>query len=268
VTHRTAALLLSLATVTVVAGCAGGEVEALAPAAPPVERPAPGPLWAYLERVDPGQATRAHEEKMRACMADAELLYWPDDPNNELTQDTLPIAREWGYGGLSLQPATAAQQNAAYVRTLSEQGRRTYDAALDACAIPPVEAPAALWPEDPDFADLHADLEDWVLAVIDDPRVHEADEPWSECMAAAGHDVGSPDEAEEQAAAAAGAGLFSDPEVQEAEIALAVADLTCRDSTGYTVANRAAWDLVQQEFVDAHREQLDALVEAHALDRS
>ena len=262
--HRTA-LLLALAAATLVAGCAQATAEVLPPAVPPVERPVPGPLWAYLDQVDARLATQVNEERTRTCVADAGFTYWPDDPNNELTQDTLPFARRWGYGGLSIPAATSADHNAAYVRTLSPQDRERYDATLAACSVAPVEAPAEDWQVDPDFADLHADLEAWVLAVIDDPRVHVADAAWSACMADAGHDVGSPDGAEDQAAAATEGGVFPTPEVQDAEIALAVADLTCRASTGYEESTRAAWHAVQQEFVDAHRGQLDALVAAHGL---
>ena len=84
-------------------------------------------------------------------------------------------------------------------------------------------------------------------------------------MSEAGYDAASPDQAELQAATAATRSLPDDPEVQEAEIALAVADLTCRGSTGYTESTRAAWNILQQEFVDAHRDQLDALVASHSL---
>ena len=207
-----------------------------------------------------------NEERTRACVADAGFMYWPDDPNHELTQDTLAFARAWGYGGLSISTVSTEELNAAFVRTLSGPDRERYDAALAACATDEVEEPAQAWEDDPDFAELSAQYIDWVLAIVDDPRVHVADEPWSACMAEAGYDVGSPDEAEEQAAAATVGGTFPDPpEVQQAEIALAVADLTCRASTGYTEATRAAWHAAEQEFVDAHRDQLEALVAAHSL---
>jgi hypothetical protein len=192
-------------------------------------------------------------------------MYWPDDLNHELTQDTLPFARAWGYGGLSIPTASTAELNAAFVRSLSGADRERYDAALADCATGDVEEPAKGWQDDPDFAGLDEAYVEWALGSVDDPRVHVADEPWSACMTEAGYDVGSPDEAEEQAAAATDGGTFPGPEVQQAEIALAVADLTCRASTGYTEATRAAWHAVEQEFVDAHRDQLEALVAAHGL---
>ncbi|GEK23247.1 hypothetical protein [Cellulomonas xylanilytica] len=265
--HRTA-LLWALAGGTLLAGCAESTTETLPPAVPPVERPAPGPLSAYLEQVDAGSMARIDEDRTRACVADAGFLYWPDDPHNELSQDTLPFARAWGYGGLSISVPTAAEQNTAYAGTLSPQDRERYEAVLDGCATAPVLEPAQDWASDPDFAGLHADYEEWIFAAIDDPRVHAGDAAWSACMSEAGHDVATPDEAELQASAATHGGnvLFTDdPEVQAAEIALAVADLTCRDSTGYRETTRAAWHTLQQEFVDAHREQLEALVDAHAL---
>ncbi|GEL98780.1 hypothetical protein [Cellulomonas terrae] len=272
--HRTA-LLWALAAGTLLAGCAESTTQTLPPAVPPVELPAPGPLTAYLQQVDARSVARITEDRTRACVADAGFLYWPDDPHNEISQDTLPFARAWGYGGLSLSVPTAAEQNAAYAETLSPQDHERYAAVLDGCATAPVlepaqyvEEPAQDWASDPQFAGLHADYEQWIVAAVDDPRVHAADAAWSACMSEAGHDVASPDEAEQQASAATRGGnvLFTDdPEVQEAEIALAVADLTCRDSTGYTESTRAAWHTLQQEFVDAHRDQLEALVATHGL---
>ena len=155
-----------------------------------------------------------------------------------------------------------AQRCYQIARTVSGADRERYEAVLDACATAPAQEPAQDWASDPTFADLHADYEEWIFASLDDPRVHAGDAAWSACMAEAGHDVATPDEAELQASAAV-TFITDDPEVQEAEIALAVADLTCRDSTGYTETTRAAWHTLQQEFVDAHRDQLEALVAAH-----
>lgn len=262
--HRTA-LLWALAVGTLLAGCAGSTTETLPPAVPPVELPDPGPLSAYLEQVDAQSVARIDEDRTRSCVADAGFLYWPDDPHNQISQDTLPFARAWGYGGESISVPTSVEQNTAYAGTLSPQDRERYEAALDACATAPVAAPAQDWAADPRFADLHADYEEWIFATIDDPRVHAGDAAWSACMSEADYDVESPDEAELQASAAATRSLVDDPEVQEAEIALAVADLTCRDATGYEETTRAAWHTLQQEFVDAHHEQLEALVAAHAL---
>ncbi|WP_456825286.1 hypothetical protein [Cellulomonas sp. P5_E12] len=263
--HRTA-LVVALAVTSLVAGCGQPAPEAVPPAVPPVERPAPGPLWTYLDQVDVSAARRVNEERTRACVADAGFMYWPDDPNHELMQDTLPFARAWGYGGLSISPVSTADLNAAFVRSLSGPDRERYEAALAGCASADVEESARAWQDDPEFADLHAELIGWALASVDDPRVHAADEPWSACMDEAGYDVGSPDDAEQQASAATNDGTFPDPEeVQQAEIALAVADLTCRASTGYDEATTAAWHVLQQEFVDAHRGQLETLVAAHAL---
>ena len=105
---------------------------------------------------------------------------------------------------------TTAELNAAFVRTLSGPDRDRYDAALADCAPADVEEPAQSWRADPAFADLDVEISSWVLATVDDPRVHVADASWSACMAEAGYDVGSPDEAEEQAAAATRGGTFSD----------------------------------------------------------
>ena len=43
--------------------------------------------------------------------------------------------------------------------------------------------------------------------------------------------------------------------------ALATADYTCRETSGYLAAYRAAWVRAQQEFYDTHKEDVDAYVE-------
>lgn len=45
------------------------------------------------------------------------------------------------------------------------------------------------------------------------------------------------------------------------EVALATADYTCRETSGYLAAYRAAWVRAQQEFYDTHKEDVDAYVE-------
>jgi hypothetical protein len=114
-----------------------------------------------------------------------------------------------------------------------------------------------------------------------DPAVMAAAAEWSECMADAGHPgYASPPDAEQVAWGAWIAfneGIAADPtlgvvgpeggiagegDLAEREASLATADWDCRAATGYDAAWSAARDRLQQEYVDAHRAELDAWVEA------
>lgn len=113
-----------------------------------------------------------------------------------------------------------------------------------------------------------------------DPAVMAAAAEWSECMADAGHPgYASPPDAEQVAWGAWIAfneGIAADPtlgvvgpeggiagegDLAEREASLATADWDCRAATGYDAAWSAARDRLQQEYVDAHRAELDAWVE-------
>jgi hypothetical protein len=126
------------------------------------------------------------------------------------------------------------------------------------------------WQEDPAFADLHAEFETWLFAMLEDPRMTAAATEWSACMADAGYDVATPSDAQEslfETDANGGLSREITPESDEREIATAVADLTCQLETDYQTSMLAAQHEMEQEFVDAHREQLEALVDAHALEQ-
>lgn len=133
---------------------------------------------------------------------------------------------------------------------------------------------------------VRADLED-EIARIDaevaptDPLVMAAAGEWSECMADAGHPgYASPPDAEQAAWDAWMAfndGIAADPTLgvvdddgggpageaglAAQEASLATADWDCRAAADYDSAWGAARDRLQQEYVDAHRTELDAWVE-------
>ncbi len=109
------------------------------------------------------------------------------------------------------------------------------------------------------------------LARGDDPRLAEVDAAWASCMADAGYDEASPYAAEwrviEETISmrdAAPEGLPPDVVAERTteERRLALADLDCRDATGWTTRRRAVEHALQQEYVDAHRADLDALMAA------
>ena len=101
---------------------------------------------------------------------------------------------------------------------------------------------------------------------VHDPRMHRPTKPWSACMTGAGYDVRSPDEAEEQAAAATvAAAPSSPPRCSRRRSRWRWPTSPAAPRPGTTEVTLTAWHAAQQEFVDAHAEQLEALVEAHRL---
>lgn len=133
---------------------------------------------------------------------------------------------------------------------------------------------------------VRAGLEDEIARIDDevaptDPLVLAAAAEWSECMADAGHPgYAAPADAEEAAWDAWMAfndAIGADPTlgvvdedsggpVGEADLAaqeasLATADWDCRAAADYDSVWSAARDRLQQEYVDAHRAELDAWVE-------
>lgn len=132
---------------------------------------------------------------------------------------------------------------------------------------------------------IRAGLED-EIARIDaevaptDPHVMAAAAEWSECMSDAGHPgYAAPPDAEEAAWAAwlaLNEGIAADPALGTAgpdggiagegdlatrEASLATADFDCRIEAEYDAVWQEARDRLQQEYVDAHRAELDAWVE-------
>lgn len=114
-----------------------------------------------------------------------------------------------------------------------------------------------------------------------DPPVMAAAAEWSECMADAGHPgYAAPPDAEQAAwdawiafndAIAAdpelgvvdpdGGGPVGETALAAQEASLATADWDCRAAADYDAVWSAARDRLQQEYVDAHRAELDAWVE-------
>ena len=135
---------------------------------------------------------------------------------------------------------------------------------------------------------VRAGLEDEIAridaeAAPTDPQVMAAAAEWSECMADAGHPgYASPAAAEQVAwdawiafnegiaadptlgATDAAGGIAGEGDLAAREASLATADWDCRADTGYDAAWSAARDRLQQEYVDAHRAELDAWVEERA----
>lgn len=124
---------------------------------------------------------------------------------------------------------------------------------------------------DPVFGDLQEELHRIRSeAVPRDPRVAELDVAWGECMSEAGHPglAGRAAVLQEwrdrlSAGGAVGAdGMVEGyAELVEQERAQAVADAGCRRRTDYDDVVAAVQAEHEQEYVDAHRSELDAWVE-------
>lgn len=103
-----------------------------------------------------------------------------------------------------------------------------------------------------------------------DTRFVEVDAAWASCMADAGFAERSPAAAEQriwdgyEALVAGGTWPENDVVAERAdeERLLAVADMDCREATDWTVQHRAIEITLQQEYVDAHRADLEALAAA------
>lgn len=112
-----------------------------------------------------------------------------------------------------------------------------------------------------------------------DPAVQKAAADWSACMAEAGQPgYATPSDAQDEAWdrwMALNDAIGADPSLGEVtetgdvagqaelaaqEAAVATADWDCRADVGYDTAWRATRDRLQQEYVDAHRAELDAWV--------
>jgi CBS-domain-containing membrane protein len=104
-----------------------------------------------------------------------------------------------------------------------------------------------------------------------DERVLAAYREWSECMAEPGYDFTSPNEASRSIHDLVEAIPYNeatgeqDPaalaEIRDDEIATATADRTCQDSTGAEAKALKAEFAVEQDFIDAHKAELDAMLE-------
>jgi len=129
---------------------------------------------------------------------------------------------------------------------------------------------------DPEFASLQEEMNDLYEDMASDPKIAELNSTWAACMADAGYEgMTSVDEAsmgisEELNAIYENGGEMGEPdeaamaELHEKEIDTAVADRTCQDEVGYTKALQEVQFSLEQDFIDAHEAELEAMVEAYS----
>lgn len=205
-------------------------------------------------------------------------------------------AEQFGYGiahSPGVVTSSGADPNQETLDALSPEAREQYEIALNGDvatwgAEPPRledqgcrgQGLADVWQDEPDpfGEEVRAELariETELLPAAE--RVAELDARWAACMADAGypgltsHASASEALAEEFLAGGAGAGTVGEDGLTSAqrlflerEIAQATADWRCRDELGYDAVAREVRAELQQEFVDAHREELDAWVAREA----
>ncbi|WP_099332974.1 hypothetical protein [Actinomyces minihominis] len=132
-----------------------------------------------------------------------------------------------------------------------------------------------IW-EDPEFADLLEQTGELWNTAEQDPEMVAARGEWAACMNEAGYsEYNTPDEAQqamydEQSKiyedAATTDGEWVEPpqalwdELQEREIALATADRKCAIKVKLTERSQKVNHRLQQEFLDAHKAELDAMI--------
>lgn len=128
--------------------------------------------------------------------------------------------------------------------------------------------------DDPEFKDLMEGMSELYTDVEKDERTIAAYRDWSECMAEAGYDFANPQEAQNSIYDAVNEIPYDeedgsqDPaalaELRDEEIATATTDRKCQTSTGSARAALEAQFAVEQDFIDAHKDELDAMVEKAA----
>ena len=236
------------------------------------------------------------ENATAACMTELGFEYTPQVPSLDemvVLDGPVPGTREfiegWGYGVWSQPPggsgggfmfeSSGVDPNWARREQMSEAGREAYDTALSG----PV---TATWPDgsvsreggcseassvprgaDAAFLDGVRDEANAFLAALDDDsRFTEVNAAWASCMADAGLRYASPAAAEQQfwdEVTQETADGVLDPQVAARrapeERDVAIADHRCRQETGWTQRHREIALQLQQEYVDAHRAELDAL---------
>jgi hypothetical protein len=175
-----------------------------------------------------------------------EALYGPQSMSEEPVEDEEPVEQEYDW-------TTAGCQGKAQ-HEVYEEGQ-VYD--------------------DPEFKDLFDAMSELYTDAEKDERTIAAYREWSECMADAGYDFANPNEASNSIYDLVNAIPYNeedgtqDPaalaEIRDDEIATATADRTCQDSTGVERKALKAQFAIEQEFIDAHKDELDAMVEKASL---
>jgi hypothetical protein len=127
---------------------------------------------------------------------------------------------------------------------------------------------------DPEFKDLADEMATLSTDSLTDERMVEALTEWAECMAGEGYDFANPQEAQQSIFDLMAEVPYDEEtgiqdeaalaEITEEELATATADRVCQNTTSAGRAALEAQFAIEQEFIDAHKERLDAMLEKAA----
>ncbi|MFI2755140.1 hypothetical protein ACGIF2_17050 [Cellulomonas sp. P22] len=131
--------------------------------------------------------------------------------------------------------------------------------------------------EDPAFVELQEEIGRMYEKISNDPKLTALDAEWSDCMNEAGFDFAKVPEAAasisdaysalwESADPDGGTDKAAETALREKEMATAIADAKCQTKVGYQDATREVQFALEQEFVDAHKADLDAWIEQYGTD--
>ena len=240
------------------------------------------------------------ENLTAACMAAQGFEYIPVVPTPEdiefeegLLAGTPEYVEQYGYG-IWKQPSASggyhwdigANPNDTLVAAMSDAGRDAYVTALSGPVISENHedgsvmreggcSSAADTPVGDDVAylvNVRREASEFLATLDQDTRFADIDAAWASCMADAGFGDRTPRAAQEriqqeQLAAfvdgvAPEASVIADGAAEERRVA--VADFECRYTTDWTARHRAVEIELQQDYVDAHLADLEALVDAMA----
>lgn len=243
------------------------------------------------------------EEAIAACMAKQGFDYVPStiQEGSVVVGDGPPrgtrgFAETYGYGvweGPENEPGQVNAMiddsaNAAYLNSLSPTARQAYDVALngqmtvegdamtfDGTGCSGANGVGAGAAEDAFLAGVVEEAVAFLESLQQgtDARLAEVDAAWASCMTDAGYRDASPAAAEARVAEEASEYFAANSSSVDAELMaeraaeerrLALADMDCREEADWAARRRAAEIELQQEYVEAHREDLEALVEASA----
>lgn len=228
------------------------------------------PAWDSLEFAEQyGYGATTSEEMPINQGADEEWV----DPNADYVATMSESEQAAFYEALYGAPAFSED---ATEEEIAESEAQEYDWTTAGCqgkAQHEVYEAGQIW-DDPEFKDLTEAMSELYEDAQSDERTTEAYAKWSECMAEAGYDFANPQEAQESIYTltneipwdeeTGGQDPAALKEIREQEISTAVADRTCQDSTGAGRAALEAQFAIEQEFIDAHKDELDAMVEKAA----
>jgi hypothetical protein len=258
----------------------------------------------YVDVVRSAEEWVAHiatrENDVAACMTEQGFEYTPQVPSIDRieyldgpVQGSREFVEQWGYGFWDSPPngggggfMYTGGEDPNYERreSMTEAGREAYDTAIWGPVIA-TDDDGSITREGGCYdvaegwavaADSYLDgVRDEAQAFLDtigaDSRFGEVDAAWASCMADAGFNYRTPAAAQQQfldemLLETQDGTLERDAVAEHApeEVRVAVADLDCQEATDWATRHREIEIELQQEYVDAHLPELEALAEALA----